>query len=126
MPNHVWSLVHQHLRYYADFDPSGDFMVDDLIYRLGRIPGDKRKERFTDPNERRPSVLDMIDFQHIAVTKKQVHKFKLPSEIDEKTRQKLEGYHKPDGTYKNRTPTLLGSLKNMGVYMQTSLTHYLR
>ena len=92
-----------HILYYGDFDPSGDQAIDDLVSRLGRIPllivWIKIKIRI-----QWVSVLNCISFEHVAVTKEQVERFKLPSEIDEKTRQKLEGYWKPDGKWKKPDP----------------------
>ena len=79
-----------------------DQAIDDLISRLGKIPLIDIMNK--DPNLQWMSVLDCINFEHVAVTKEQVERFKLPSEIDEKTRQKLEGYWKPDGTWKKPDP----------------------
>ncbi len=93
-----------HLLYYGDFDPSGDFMVDDLKRRLDMIPLHKVMDRNADPERRRPSVLDVISFEYIAVTE-QVH-LDLPSEIDEETRRKLEGHYRSDGTWKKPDPQL--------------------
>ncbi len=92
-----------HILYYGDFDPSGDQAIDDLISRLGRIPLIDSMNN-ENPDLQWVSVLDCINFEHVAVTKEQVERFKLPSEIDEKTRQKLEGYWKPDGTWKKPDP----------------------
>lgn len=92
-----------HILYYGDFDPSGDLAVSDLISRLGKIPLLDSMDKEKDPDNW-VSVLGCISFEHVAVTKDQVERFKLPSEIDEKTRQKLEGYWKPDGTWKKPDP----------------------
>lgn len=76
----VERLVHQkkggkniHILYYGDFDPSGEYMVDDLIVRmdiLGLAPDD-------------------IDFQKIAVTPEQIKKYNLPFNPDKTTAEKM-------------------------------------
>lgn len=62
-----------HIVYFGDFDPSGDYMVEDLIKRLNRLS--------LDPNS--------IDFKKIAVTHEQIKKYNLPFNPDKTTSQKM-------------------------------------
>ena len=62
-----------HILYYGDFDPSGDYMVGDLIGRM-RILG---------------LTPDEIDFQKIAVTLEQIKKYNLPFNPDKTTTEKM-------------------------------------
>jgi hypothetical protein len=62
-----------HVLYYGDFDPSGDYMVNDLLKRMKRLG--------LTPYE--------IDFQTIAVTQQQIKKYNLPFNPDKMTIEKM-------------------------------------
>ena len=62
-----------HILYYGDFDPSGDYMVGDLIGRMSQLG----------------LTSDKIDFQKIAVTLEQIKKYNLPSNPDKITAEKM-------------------------------------
>lgn len=62
-----------HILYFGDFDPSGDYMVDDLINRLNRLNLDANS----------------IDFKKIAVTHEQINKYNLPFNPDKITSEKM-------------------------------------
>ena len=67
-----------HVLYYGDSDPSGEGMDEDLMNRFNRL---KDKHQYSDIK---------IDFQRIAVTKAQIDQYNLPTDINAKTREKLE------------------------------------
>ena len=62
-----------HILYYGDFDPSGDYMVNDLLKRMDKL-GLTQYE---------------IDFQKIAVTQQQIKKYNLPFNPDKTTIEKM-------------------------------------
>jgi hypothetical protein len=62
-----------HILYYGDFDPSGDYMVNDLLNRMDKL-GLTQYE---------------IDFQKIAVTQQQIKKYNLPFNPDKTTIEKM-------------------------------------
>ena len=63
-----------HILYFGDFNPSGDYMVNDLSKRMKRL-GLK---------------LDEIDFNKIAVTPEQIKKYVLPFNPDKTTAEKMK------------------------------------
>lgn len=71
--------------YFGDFDPSGDYMPEDLEERLGMgngIKGDKKEKGL--------EVWQYIEqFKHVAITKEQRDRFKLPEKFDADTEEKL-------------------------------------
>jgi hypothetical protein len=69
-----------HILYYGDFDPSGDFMVDDLIRRLSKLG------LRSDINLK----LDEIHLQRVAVTPEQIKKYNLPFNPDKTTTEKMK------------------------------------
>lgn len=62
-----------HILYYGDFNPSGDYMVNDLMGRIGTLG----------------LTPDEIDFQKIAVTPEQIKKYNLPFNPDKITAEKM-------------------------------------
>ncbi len=63
-----------HILYYGDFDPSGDYMVNDLQKRMNKLGLAPYK----------------IDFEKIAVTHQQIDKYKLPFNPDKTTIEKMK------------------------------------
>ena len=63
-----------HILYYGDFDPSGEYMVDDLLVRMSILG-------------LRP---DEMDFQRVSVTPEQIKKYNLPFNPDKTTAEKMK------------------------------------
>ena len=91
-----------HVLYYGDSDPFGEGMDEDLMNRFNRL---KDKHQYSDIK---------IDFQRIAVTKAQIDQYNLPTDINAKTREKLE-----------RDPRAAKFLKSMVNCVRLNLMHYL-
>ena len=70
-----------HILYYGDFDPSGDYMVDDLRSRMQNLG----------------LSLEKIDFQKIAVTPEQINKYNLPFNPDKTTTEKMNRDSRTNG-----------------------------
>ena len=79
--NYIQKGKNIHILYYGDFDPSGEYMVDDLRSRMQDLG----------------LSLDKIDFQKIAVTPEQIKKYSLPFNPDKTTTEKMNRDSRTNG-----------------------------
>ena len=81
LDNNIQKGKNTHILYYGDFDPSGEYMVDDLRSRMQELG----------------LPLEKIDFQKIAVTPEQIEKYNLPFDPDQTTTEKMNRDSRTNG-----------------------------